>query len=376
MLTRGLGLHPDPVMSASFHDADGDSILAPMIRDISSSRVLRCAESASPADFAAGVFFGDGVDSPERMRASLSSYRSRYGAVPSLVKTFHSLEDDFSETGRAGRLLRALADSPGVTPLLSLEPTWHGSPQHGLLDIIAAGQADARLIRIARGLSGVGPAPILIELGAEMNGRFGAPWQAGQNGDETAPAAFVRAWRHVVDVMRAHGAGQARWIFAPSPGNPYTHEATGPAHWAWYGHWYPGDAYVDFVGLHAFNHAREQGAWVPFIELVTGDAADHMLDDMIARFPGRRIILGEFATSEHPSDRLAKGRWIADAYRRMRECAAIAGVVWFDMRKETDWHIESSREAAAAYLSAAHPEQRHRLLAVSSVMARAVREER
>jgi hypothetical protein len=62
--------------------------------------------------------------------------------------------------------------------------------------------------------------------------------------------------------------------------------------------------------------------------------------------------VGELATSEHPDRRDAKGRWIADAYRQLRGCSAIAGVIWFDMDKETDWHIDSSRESAAAYRAA------------------------
>lgn len=327
----------------------------PAIREITSSRTLLCSDGGSMDDFAAGVFFGDAVDSPQRMRAALEGYARRYGAPPAMVKTFHSLQDDFSATGAAGGMLRVLLTEPGVTPLLSLEPTWHGSPTTGLLELIASGGADARLRRIARDLAAAGPQPVLIELGAEMNARFGAPWQARRNGRESAPEAFGRAWRHVVQLMRAEGADNVRWVFAPSAGNPYTHHPTGPTHWAWYGHWYPGDHYVDYLGLHAFNHAREQRAWVPFVELVTGDAADHMLDDMVARFPGRRVILGEMATSEHPHRPEAKALWIEDAYRRMRACPAIAAVVWFDMDKETDWHVDSSPRAAAAYMTAVRP---------------------
>ena len=71
--------------------------------------------------------------------------------------------------------------------------------------------------------------------------------------------------------------------------------------------------------------------------------------------PGRRIILGEFATSEHPTRPEAKGLWIADAYHRMRDCGAVAGVIWFDVNKETDWQIDSSPASAAAYREAVVP---------------------
>jgi hypothetical protein len=319
------------------------------IREITSSRVLHCEASDEPETFAAGVFFGDEVATAAQMRAAVGQYERRYGQSPGLVKTFASFADDFSAGGRAGQMLRTLLEIPGVAPMVSLEPTWHGSPSGGLLDLIASGRADGRIARVGRDLASMGNGPILIELAAEMNASFAAPWQAAANGDQAAPPAFVRAWRHIVDVMRAAGAHNARWVFAPSAGNTYTHRHTGPQHWAWYGHWYAGDAYVDYLGLHAFNNAREQGAWVPFIELVTGDAADRMLNDMIDRFPGRRIILGELATSEHPGYAQAKARWIADAYTRMRRCPAIAGAVWFDMDKEADWRIDSSPTSSTAY---------------------------
>lgn len=321
------------------------------IFEITSTRTLDCAGRNGEGGFEAGIFFGDSVSTPQQMRAALRRYADRFGAPPGLVKTFHSLEDDFSARGAAGRLLREILGHPGVTPLLSLEPTWHGLPPEGLLERIASGQVDDRLEKLARDLASA-DGTVLVELGAEMNARFGAPWQAERNGGEAAPAGFGRAWRHVVEVARASGASNVRWVFAPSAGNPYTHHPTGPSHWNWYGHWYPGDRYVDFLGLHAFNHAREQGAWVPFIELVTGDAADWMLDDMVARFPGRRVILGELATSEHPGRPEAKAEWIVDAYRRMRGCSAVAGAVWFDMDKETDWHLDSSPASAAGYASA------------------------
>jgi len=319
------------------------------IREITSSRFLQCAPRADEGPLAAGIFFGDHIATAAEMRTAVRDYAQRYGAPPRVVKTFYSLADDFSADGRAGQVLRALREIPGVTPMVSLEPTWRGSPDTGLLELITSGQADARLGRAAHDLAALGPAPLLIELAAEMNATFGAPWQAAANGKDTAPAAFVDAWRHVVGTMRRAGAHNVQWVFAPSAGNPHTHVHSGPSHWAWYGHWYPGDAYVDYLGLHAFNNALAQGAWVPFIELVAGDAADRMLDDMIERFPHRRIFLGEFATSEHPHHAAAKARWIEDAYRRMQRCSAIAGVVWFDMDKEADWHIDSSRASAVAY---------------------------
>ena len=74
-----------------------------------------------------------------------------------------------------------------------------------------------------------------------------------------------------------------------------------------------------------------------------------MPDDMARRFPKHQVIIGEFATSEHPDRSDAKAHWIIDAYACMDGCPAVAAAIWFDMDKEADWHVASSTPATAAY---------------------------
>jgi hypothetical protein len=125
--------------------------------------------------------------------------------------------------------------------------------------------------------------------------------------------------------------------------------STGPQHWNWHERYYPGDDVVDMVGIHAFNDPRSQGAWVPFEELVDGDAADYMFTDLLERHPTKALIFGELATDEHSHQWNAKARWIANAFARVRACPAIHAVVWFDMRKERDWRIASSSRSLRAF---------------------------
>jgi endoglucanase len=60
------------------------------------------------------------------------------------------------------------------------------------------------------------------------------------------------------------------------------------------------------------------------------------------------VIIGEMASSEVGGNKAA---WITSAY--LRELPArfprLVAVVWFDEDKETDWRVNSSASALAAY---------------------------
>ena len=305
---------------------------------------------AADAPFYAGVYLGDEATKPERVEAALRDFAARTGTRPALVKSFHTLDCDFGAEGWCGQLVRRVA-AAGATSYLAIDLRWAGAPEGGTLAAIQSGAADARFAAVARALAGLG-APVLLEPGWEMNGDWNYAWQGTHNGgDASAPARYAAAWRRMVDVFRREGADNVRWVFNPNTGNPLTHAATGPAHWNWFGHYYPGDAYVDYVGAHGFNAPRVWGgAWQGFAEMFDGAAGDRMLSELAARYPGKPILLGEMASDEGAPG--AKAAWIRDAYARMAADPRVAGAVWFHMDKEADWRVDSSPAALDAYRAA------------------------
>ena len=307
-------------------------------------------EPATPTNpqFFNGAYLGDAESTPERIAGAIGDFASLTGKRPALVKTFHPISCDFSSTGWCGKVLRAVAGA-GATNYVALDLRWAGAPSPGLLGAVNAGAADAELVRIARQLATV-PGTVLLEPGWEMNGNWSDyRWQGVANGgDASAPARYRDAWRRVVGIFRANGATNVRWVFNPNAGNPLTWRATGESHWNWYANYYPGDAYVDYVGMHGFNAPTVFGAaWASFDLLFDGESADRMLSDLAARFPTKPIILGEFASEEGAGQ--AKAEWIRGAFRRLRTHPNVVGAVWFNMNKETNWRIDSSRSALAAY---------------------------
>jgi hypothetical protein len=308
------------------------------------------APTPGTSPFYAGAYLGDAASTPQNIAAAIRDFGTMTGKQPSLVKTFHSMDCDFTASGWCGQVLRAAA-STGATNYVALDLKWTGAPATGLLDAINAGQADARITAVARGIKSVGSV-VLLEPGWEMNGNWDFAWQGVLNGsDANAPARFAAAWRHIVDIFRREGADNVRWVFNPNVGNSITHTASGSSNWNWYANYYPGDAYVDYVGAHGFNGPTVWNtAWQDFGTMTDGTAADHMLSDLAARYPTKPIIIGEFATQEGTSGQ--KAQWITDAYAKMRANPRVVGAIWFNANKEADWRVESSTASLQAFKTA------------------------
>jgi endoglucanase len=298
--------------------------------------------------FFAGAYLGQTESRTENVGGALQRFERLVGKRPALVKTFHRMDVDFSAQGWAGQLLRRV-DAAGSTNFVALDLKWSGAPQRGLLDAIVAGRADAHIVRAARGMAAM-RTPVLVEPGWEMNGDWAYAWQGVANGDTQAPRKFQQAFRRIVDIFRREGATNVKWVFGPNVGNAVTDANTGPAHWNWYGHYYPGDRYVDYLGPHGYNGPSVWGGgYKPFAELFDGRDADRLLSDLERRYPTKPIIIGEYAAQEGGGD---KGAWITDAFDVMRRHPNVVGAIWFNTRKEADWRIDSSRTALAAYRAA------------------------
>ena len=69
-------------------------------------------------------------------------------------------------------------------------------------------------------------------------------------------ANFVAAWQHIVQVFAAQGATNVRWIWCPNVASSGA-GTTGPSPWnntsGTAALMYPGDAYVDYIGMDGYN---------------------------------------------------------------------------------------------------------------------------
>jgi cellulose synthase (UDP-forming) len=219
----------------------------------------------------------------------------------------------------------------GSTPEISWEPWDASKPLHRAqpafsLASIIAGSHDAYIRSWAEGLRLYGK-PVLLRFAQEMNGTW-YPWS--EVGGWNSPGQYAQAWRHVHDIFSAVGASNVRWIWSPVAG-PIKPEL------------YPGDRYVDIIGLSGFNGggALQWGGWKSF---ATMDGPS--LDRLHALAPSKPIEISEVGTAEAGG---SKATWIANMFAELKRRPYVASLLWFNLHKQTDWRIESSPAATAAF---------------------------
>jgi beta-mannanase len=224
----------------------------------------------------------------------------------------------------------------GSTPMLAWEPEngrgpVTNQPSYSLATIIA-GAHDQLITRWAREIARWGK-PILLRFGPEMNGNWN-PWSEGVNGN--LPGQYVRAWRHVHTLFVRAGARNVIWVWNPMI------DFTGSTPLA---NLYPGDAYVDVVGLDGYNWGTSQSwsAWQTPTQVFAATVA------AVKRLTARPMLLCEVASSEKGGNKAA---WVTRFFAYLAATPAIHGLVWFEFNKETDWRVESSPSSARAFISA------------------------
>lgn len=280
-----------------------------------------------PSPIAFGVTQPDAPRDPNQIDA----VADQLGRMPAIVAWYQAWGDSNRQFDPS--LLESVSNR-GAMPLITWEP-W--DPAAGVdqpsyhLGRIARGDFDAYIDSWATGLAAYG-GPVYLRFAHEMNGTW-YPWAVGTNGNTVDD--YVSAWRHVHDRFDAAGAENVRWVWSPL--------ATGPED----GHLtqaYPGDAYVDWVGLDGFNEGttRPASIWRDF-ESIFGPAYT-----AIRALTDRPIMIPEIASAEEGGDKAA---WVTDAFATQLPSyfPNIRAVVWFNRDKEADWRIDSSPASLAAF---------------------------
>ena len=212
-------------------------------------------------------------------------------------------------------------------------------PNGVTLASIAAGRSDAYLRSYADAVIAFGH-PVILSFGHEMNGTWYS-WGEGH----TSPATFVAAWRHVVQVFRAAGAGNVTWLWTVNS----TEGASGALR-----QWWPGAAWVDWTGVDGYYYQPTD----TFGSLLGSTITD------IRGFSNAPLLIAETAVGTTAN----RESQIDGLFAGVRD-ERLAGLVWFDEAQHAglyhqDWRLEDDAgartaftRAAATYLDVAPKEQ-------------------
>jgi mannan endo-1,4-beta-mannosidase len=204
----------------------------------------------------------------------------------------------------------------GDLPLIQL------NPRHLSVAQIAAGRYDGMIRRYADSVRDF-RCRVVISFGHEMNGwwyTWGEPW--------TRPATFVAAWRRIHGIFAAEGATNVIWSWDPS--HQYRYRATMASRW------YPGDAYVDWVGIDGYLGEGQTVAQVFGTQLRD-----------IRRITSKPVYFAETGVAGGPGQ-----SWQIAALFSALKKYNLVGLVWFDLNRKRPWRLEGRPAGLTAYRKA------------------------
>jgi hypothetical protein len=195
------------------------------------------------------------------------------------------------------------------------------------ISTLVSGRFDRQIREDAR-IAAAYDGPILLRFAQEMNGAW-FPHRSAE------PEQFVASWIRYVKIFRAEGADNVSFVWTPSvegvvgarPMEPY----------------FPGDEYVDYVGLDGYDWGGDRD--LSFGEVF---AASY---ERLTRLSAKPVVIGETGAAPGPG----KPEWIRAGFLREvpQRFPAIVAIAWFSKdlsaAGQRDWRIESPPEAAAAW---------------------------
>jgi hypothetical protein len=282
--------------------------------------VVVVALVAAPAAPAAPVAIGAYIPNHWNDPGLIDAYTKRVGRPPAIVlsykrwgiKPFYRPE------------LRQI-DRRGALPMVSWEP-WNEAGAAIPLRQIARGRYDAYVRRSAREARDWGR-PLMLRFAHEMNGTWD-PWGRGAPGGGSRN--YVAAWKRLVRIFHQEGADEVLWVWCPNVN-------TGKLPFMQF---YPGDEWVDWVGLDGFNWGGSIG-WRSFSETFAGS-----YEELAAR-TSKPILIAETGSGEEDGD---KATWVRSALlQELASFELVRAVVWFNGVDRSDFRIASSPSALAAF---------------------------
>lgn len=230
----------------------------------------------------------------------------------------------------------------GALPLLTWESHPNGPQPRTTVDSdyalskIINGDFDAYIDSYAAGIKKLGM-PVVIRLDHEMNGTWYG-WSESQK--YNAKGQYVQMWKHVHDRFQADGANKyAIWLWAPTRVDDLGQKTIAQ--------YYPGDAYVDWVGMDGYFRNKSTDA--------TFDGTFVKTLGLLRALASKPIYLAEVGVTESGGH---KADWINDFFANLPLNPDIIGFSWFNIavtsgsgasQVTNDWRIDSSGPSILAF---------------------------
>jgi len=253
----------------------------------------------------------------------IKNFKLAYGKAPFLVTIFIEW-DKFIKEEIIENIYRE-----GCVMVITWEP-WKPSNKETIdYDKLLSGGYDSYIASFAGQIKSI-PGVVFMRFAHEANGDW-YPWAGAKIGKEK----YTAIYRYIKDKFDAAGVTNVKWIFSINC-EDVPSEASN--HYLLY---YPGDKYVDYVGIDGYNwgDTKPWSRWSSFKEIFSGSYNE------VTQKIKKPVLITEFSSTSSGGD---KAVWIAEALKDIRKMKNIKGFVLFNQDKETDWYFSPGTSAASS----------------------------
>ncbi|MGR3319779.1 MAG: glycoside hydrolase family 26 protein [Candidatus Anammoxibacter sp.] len=265
---------------------------------------------------------------PSQFKDELNKNLSILNKKPSVVMFFR----DISFNRGFPLSYVEIIDNVGSIPMISWElDIWGRSNEIDYLDAILENRFDSYFIQWSRDCKKWGK-PVFIRPGFEMNGNWFS-WCSN-------PDKFKAVWQYLYKLFKREGCDNTIWVWSPGSISFPDEE------WNQMEKYYPGDQFVDWVGLDGYNQGDENpkkpySKWITFSTIF-----NEPLERLNKLAPDKPVMIAEIGCAESESH--SKAEWIEDAFANINNLPELKLLIWFNYDKrgegEADWRIDSSPE--------------------------------
>lgn len=228
----------------------------------------------------------------EQRISAFESFEEELGEPLDIYHSYHPWAEHFPSTGDLHFAER------GTTLLLSWAGTDTRDITAGIHDELIRERAQA-----LRDLERDTGAEVILQWRWEMN-------RPNLREEIHSPADYAAAWRHLHDLFVEEGAGEIEWAWCPLADEVADDD---------FDAYYPGDAYVDWIGANGYARSTDQTFADVFAEFFAW-----------AETIDRPILIGEFARPVDMGSPESLQVWLDGARRTVKARPQIKAVVYFE----------------------------------------------
>ncbi|MBF0100869.1 MAG: hypothetical protein HQK77_08185 [Desulfobacterales bacterium] len=272
--------------------------------------------------------FEDGTEPQNDWSIELNRVNETFGRHHTLIGYFGSWANANNDYNSFDLFLNNQIIGLGAVPVVTWEP-WRagGGPEQPdySLQNISDGAHDTYIRQYAKDAFTFGK-PVILRMMHEFNGVY-YPWSGYRNNND--PSLYIKAFRHIVDIFKQEWANNVEFVWSPN----FSADSRVPAPSNNIEAYYPGDAYVDWIGVSGYNwgvdkQMQAQG-WLTYPQLYDSEMFGNFLTSMKKNHPSKKILIAEIGSNEGDDTHL-KSEWIREAYASIGSNPMIHGVVWFN----------------------------------------------